>query len=94
MFVFVKEITNKLQVIKILNLLYHNFMCSVVLLFSGIYPLHAIHSLLVSYVHSPISYVDSCATINVTEGRFRWLRILYRIKLRRLFPLLAEIRMI
>ena len=31
-------------------------------------------------------------SINVTEGRLRWLRILNRIKLRRLFPLLAEIR--
>ena len=30
--------------------------------------------------------------IYVTEGWLRWLRILYRIKLQRLFPLLAEIR--
>ena len=81
MFVFVKEITNKLQVIKILNLLYHYFMCSVVLLFSGIYPLHAIHSLLVSYVHSPMSYVDSCATINPqTNQRSRKIKHYFQLK--------------
>ena len=32
--------------------------------------------------------------MNVTEDRLRWLRILYRIKLRRLFPLLAEISIV
>ena len=31
--------------------------------------------------------------VYVTEGRLRWKRILYRIKLRRLFPLLAEIQL-
>ena len=64
---FVK-VKNNINIVKILNLLYHSFMYSPVSLLSGIYPLPAMHSLLVTsdvrIINNGLSKKGNTSTMN------------------------------